>query len=152
MYSRRSWFKATLPVGAALVLAKHVTAARPGPEIRVYKRHFARCCDGWMAHLRENGFKVVEAPVKDLDAVKTDYEIPKGLISCHTAVVDGYIVEGHVPADLILKLLNERKIVAGIAVAGMPIGAPGNPAKGEKQPYDVVLFERNGKVTVYAHR
>jgi hypothetical protein len=95
---------------------------------------------------------VIEAPVKDLDAVKQDYEIPKALISCHTAVVDGYIVEGHVPADLIHKLLQERKIVAGIAVAGMPVGAPGNPAEGEKQPYDVVLFERNGKTTVYAQR
>ncbi len=155
MYSRRNWLKAALPAGAALLLARRLTAATAttaAPEIRVYKRHFSRCCDGWMAHLKENGFNVIEEPVKNLDAVKLDYSIPKELVTCHTAVVSGYIVEGHVPADLIHRLLKERKIVAGIAVAGLPLGAPGNPAKGESQPFDVVLFERSGKISLYERR
>ena len=153
MYSRRSWFKAALPLGATLLLAKRLqAAAAPPPEIRVYKRHFSRCCDAWMSHLKQNGFKVIEEPVKNLDAVKLDYNIPKELITCHTAVVSGYIVEGHVPADCIHRLLQERKIVAGIAVAGLPAGAPGSPTTGEKKPYDVVLFDRAGKTTLFERR
>jgi hypothetical protein len=105
-----------------------------------------------MTHLKENGFKVIEAPVSDLAAVKADYSIPKELVTCHTAVVSGYIVEGHVPADCIHRLLKERRIVAGIAVAGMPVGAPGSPTTGERKPYDVVLFDKAGKITVYETR
>jgi hypothetical protein len=153
MYTRRSWFKVTLPLGATLFLAKQLSAASTGPpEIRVFKRHFSRCCDGWMTHLRENGFRVIEEPVSNLAAIKADYEIPKDLITCHTAVVSGYIVEGHVPADCIHRLLQERTIVAGIAVAGLPVGAPGSPTEGQKQPYDVVLFDKAGKKTLFDRR
>ncbi|HSL72083.1 MAG TPA: DUF411 domain-containing protein [Longimicrobiales bacterium] len=153
MYTRRSWFLAALGGSATLLMTQKLAgSAAKKPEIRVFKRHFSRCCDSWMAHLKDNGFSVIEAPVKDLGAVKADYEIPPELRACHTAVVSGYIVEGHVPADLIHKLLNERRLVAGIAVAGDPAGAPGNERAGEKQPYRVVLFERSGKITTYAQR
>jgi hypothetical protein len=153
MYTRRSWFKAALPIGATLLLAKKLSATLPGPpEIRVFKRHFSRCCDSWMAHLKENGFKVIEEPVAHLEAVKADYDIPKDLITCHTAVVSGYIVEGHVPADCIHRLLQERKIVAGIAVKGLPASAPGSPTEGPKQQFDVVLFDKAGKTTLYERR
>src|SRR5688500_3316504 len=102
MYTRPTWIQPAPPLGATLILACNLSAASPRqPEIRVFKRHFSRCCDSWMAHLKENGFKVIEEPVSNLAAVKADYAIPKELITCHTAVVSGYIVEGHVPADCI---------------------------------------------------
>jgi hypothetical protein len=153
MYTRRSWILAAIGGSASLLMTRQLAGSvAKKPEIRVFKRHFSRCCDAWMSHLKDNGFSVIEAPVNDLDAVKADYEIPASLRACHTAVVSGYIVEGHVPADLIHKLLTERRLVAGIAVAGEPAGAPGNDRSGQKDSYRVVLFERSGKITTYAQR
>ena len=87
----------------------------------------------------------------DIDAVKVQYQIPEELYSCHTAIVNGYIVEGHVPADEIIRLLEETPEVIGIAVADMPPGSPGMDIAGfEKDPYDVVTFSRNGEIEIYA--
>jgi hypothetical protein len=153
MYTRRGWFQAAIPLGAMLLIARRVEGRTAGkPEIRMYRKHDTPCCDQWASHLKENGFAVRKVTRNDLAAVKADYKIPPQLISCHTAVCQGYIIEGHVPADLIHQLLRERPIVAGIAVAGMPAGAPGNEATGQKQLYDVVLFYHDGKITTYAKR
>ena len=106
-----------------------------------------------MDHLREKGFQVDARDVPDVMAVKRKHGVPPVLESCHTAVVDGYIIEGHVPADVIDQLLRERPKLAGLAVPGMPLGSPGMEAPGQKaERYDVVAFDARGGTRVYARR
>lgn len=106
-----------------------------------------------MGHLLAKGFKVETKDLADrqLSEIKARYGVTESLSSCHTAVVEGYVIEGHVPADLIVRLLKERPAVVGLAVPGMPIGSPGMEGA-NPQPYDVLAFERDGRVRVYAHR
>ncbi|MGH7325637.1 MAG: DUF411 domain-containing protein [Candidatus Rokuibacteriota bacterium] len=106
-----------------------------------------------MDHLRQHGFTVKVENMKDLRPVKTKHGVPADLEACHTALVDGYVVEGHVPADLIVRLLRERPKVAGLAVPGMPIGSPGMEVAGPPPArYDVFMFDRNKKQGVFASR
>lgn len=121
------------------------------PTITVYKTPTCGCCTDWVDHLRENGFSVVAHDLDDLSPIKAELGIRRELASCHTAVVDGYVVEGHVPADLIARLLTERPAVTGIAVPGMPIGSPGMEGP-YSQRYDVLTFDRDGRTTVFARR
>lgn len=86
-----------------------------------------------------------------LVAVKEKYKVPRSLYSCHTGIVDGYVIEGHVPADLIVRLLKEKPAVIGLAVPGMPIGSPGMEG-GTPEPYRVFAFDREGRIWVYARR
>ena len=86
---------------------------------------------------------------KDLGKIKTKYGVPDKLSACHTAIIDGYVIEGHVPADIIKRLVNEKPKVAGLTVPGMPIGSPGMEGP-NPQPYDVLAFEKSGKVWTYA--
>jgi hypothetical protein len=86
-----------------------------------------------------------------LDEIKDQYNVPQELESCHTAIVDGYVIEGHVPATEILRLLSDRPNVLGIAVAGMPVGSPGMEIDGfDTEPYDVVTFDQSGEIKIYA--
>jgi hypothetical protein len=106
-----------------------------------------------VGHLRENGFTVTERNETDLAPIKRKHGVPTALESCHTGLVDGYVIEGHVPADLIHRLLRERPKVVGLAVPGMPIGSPGMESPGEKpQPYKVLTFDSGGRTTVFASR
>lgn len=106
-----------------------------------------------MGHLRTNGYPVNDESVSDMSAVKRRHGVPLKLGSCHTAVVEGYVVEGHVPADLIDRLLAERPRIAGIAVPGMPIGSPGMEVQGQPaQKYDVLAFDAKGETKVFATR
>ena len=106
-----------------------------------------------MGHLRTQGFRVKVENLTNLRPVKAKYGIPADLEACHTALVDGYVVEGHVPADLIVRLLRERPPVVGLAVPGMPAGSPGMEVPGSSaQPYQVFTFDRNGKTGVFATR
>jgi hypothetical protein len=106
-----------------------------------------------VVHLRANGFTVKEDNVSDVGAIKRRYAVPPPLEGCHTALVDGYVVEGHVPADLIDRLLRERPRVAGIAVPGMPIGSPGmETGRQPAERYQVLTFDRSGRTTVFATR
>ena len=125
-------------------------AAKP-VSIKVYKSPSCDCCKGWVQHLRDNGFKVETVDMEDLSAVKTKYGVKPAFEACHTAVVNGYVVEGHVPADVIMRLLREHPAVAGVAVAGMPSGSPGMEG-GSKEHYDVLTFDRAGHTKIYAHR
>jgi len=94
---------------------------------------------------------VTEIETEDMAAIKSEYHIPQELASCHTAIVDGYIVEGHVPAAEIKRMLSEKPDVIGIAVAGMPIGSPGMNTEGfDDEPYDVVAFNSAGEIEIYA--
>ena len=106
-----------------------------------------------MGHLRAAGFEVKEQNVDALGPIKQRFGVPAALQSCHTAVVDPYVIEGHVPADLIQRLLRERPAVVGLAVPGMPVGSPGMEQGGQTHPYAVMAFDKAGKMTVYSpHR
>lgn len=106
-----------------------------------------------MGHLRAAGFEVKDQNVDALGPIKQRFGVPAALQSCHTAVVDPYVIEGHVPADLIQRLLRERPAVVGLAVPGMPVGAPGMEAPGRPaERYDVLTFDRSGRTTVFARR
>jgi len=99
----------------------------------------------------ESGFTVVIEDVKDMAPIRDRYPVPAELQGCHTAIVDGYIIEGHVPAADIRRLLAERPAIVGLAVPGMPVGSPGMEIEGEPtQPYDVIAFGKDGKTEVYA--
>ena len=103
----------------------------------------------WVSHLRKNGFAVRSTDVPDMRSVKRQAGVPRAVSSCHTAMVEGYIVEGHVPADDVKRLLAERPDVRGIAVPGMPIGSPGMEGP-NPQPYDVITFDEDGNLTHFA--
>ena len=120
-------------------------------SIKVYKTPTCGCCKAWVDHLEQNGFKAEVVDMPDLSAVKTKYGVAPKLQSCHTAVVGDYTVEGHVPADLIMKMVNEKPAIAGLAVPGMPAGSPGMEGA-TKENYDVLTFDRAGSTTVYAQR
>ncbi len=104
-------------------------------------------------HLRSNGFPVKTENLDDLGPIKRKYSVPVALESCHTALVEGYVVEGHVPADLIDRLLRERPRIAGLAVPGMPPSAPGMDAPGQaREPYQVIAFDGSGHSSLFARR
>ena len=126
-------------------------AEAAGPVVTVYKSPTCGCCSNWVDHLREHGFQVEAVDVNDLPAVKQEHGVPAGLASCHTAIVDGYAVEGHVPADVVRTMLENRPAFAGIAVPGMPLGSPGMESPtGDVEAYDTLLLLPNGGTRVFA--
>jgi hypothetical protein len=128
-----------------------------GEAVKVYKSPTCGCCGKWVEHLESHGFEVEAVNTTALDALKDDNAIPRELRSCHTAFVEGYVIEGHVPAEDVKRLLTERPELAGLAVPDMPIGSPGMEAHpGGKGPvaesYDVVGFGgKNGTVVFASH-
>lgn len=138
-------------VGTALV-AERPDASQRGPEVTVYKTPTCGCCSKWVDHLKAAGFQVKIVDMDDLTEIKQASGVPMRLRTCHTALVGGYVVEGHVPADLIKKVLAEKPQAAGIAVPGIPAGSPGMEVGTQKDAYDVLLFDKTGKTSVYAHR
>lgn len=118
--------------------------------ITVYRSASCGCCSKWVAHLERNQFKVNDVVSDDMPAKKTEAGVPQNVASCHTALVDGYLIEGHVPAVDIRQLLKLKPKVAGIAVPGMPIGTPGMEMEGQTAPYHVISFDRQGNVDVFA--
>jgi hypothetical protein len=123
----------------AMLLPSLPVHARSGARIEVYKSPTCGCCSMWVEHLQASGFEVTAEDVADLDAVKQMAGVPDHLIACHTAMVDGYVVEGHTPAAAVEKLLAERPAIRGLAVPGMPAGSPGMPSP-EPERYDVIAF------------
>ncbi len=130
-------------------LARATPAA--APDVVVYKRPGCDCCKKWIEHLRAVGFRVTARDTSDLTGVRARYGVPQKLTSCHTAVVDGYVVEGHVPADVIQHLLKERPTLAGVAVPGMPAGSPGMESETPTH-YRIFTFEKGGATAVYGSR
>lgn len=128
-----------------------VRAAVPagGPAVEVWKAASCECCEGWVRHMRAAGFEVTVHTVDDVTPVKRMAGVPDDLASCHTARVGGYVLEGHVPADDVRRLLAERPQARGLAVPGMPQDAPGMDM-GTGQPYQVVLFGGAGGPQVFA--
>lgn len=123
-----------------------------GPELVVYKTESCGCCNGWVDHVREAGFNVSPHNIshRELNEKKQEVGLDFSLASCHTAFVDGYAIEGHVPAEDILRLLEERPDIAGLTVPGMPVGSPGMEHDDREDPYHVLAFQPDGSTTVFA--
>ncbi|MGR9053127.1 MAG: DUF411 domain-containing protein, partial [Gammaproteobacteria bacterium] len=122
----------SLVFGTILLLANAAYAEQTETEVVVYRSPSCGCCGKWIEHLRENNFNVKEIAVDDMSVIKKRYGVPNNLASCHTALVDGYVVEGHVPASDIKALLSSKAKINGIAVPGMPTGSPGMEMGGRK--------------------
>ena len=134
-------------ISASLLLAGTLTSFASKKEITVYKSPTCGCCTAWSQHLRENGFDVTEIKRDNMTQLKVAMGLPLAVQSCHTATVDGYLIEGHVPAADIHRLLEEKPDAKGLAVPGMPIGSPGMEQGDYKEPYKVIIFdEKEGRV------
>ena len=142
---------------AALVLTTGAAPVSPldvapkSPTITVYKDPGCGCCKSWIEHLIKHGYRVDAKDTPAMTEVKRTLGIPDRLSACHTAVVNGYLIEGHVPAADIARLLKEKPKVAGLAVPGMPMGSPGMEGASADH-YDIVAFEKGGKQRVFASR
>ena len=139
-----------LMVGGLLGLTFTVSAGEEKPlEIDVYRSPTCGCCSKWIAHLKQNQFTVNDYVTEDVQLIKDKYGVPKNMASCHTALVNGYVVEGHVPAIDIKKMLEIKPSVIGISVPGMPVGTPGMDMGGRKDAYKVVSFDENKKYKIF---
>lgn len=130
---------------ATAALIKPAAAIAEGTAITVHKDPNCGCCAFWVRHMRDAGFAVRVEETADIASVRARLGIPPKLAGCHTAEVGGYLVEGHVPADAVRRLLFESPNAKGIAVPGMPAGSPGMESKRPPQPYTVVLFGTDGQ-------
>lgn len=151
----RRWTLWTSLVAITAVTSAFVTnsrggssSANPSVEITVYKSPTCGCCAKWIDHLTANGFKVTTRNMDDVNPIKNQNHVPEALRSCHTAVVNGYVIEGHVPAADIQRLLRDHPKVVGLSVPGMVVGSPGMDGP-NAQAYDVVAFG-DGKTSVFA--
>jgi len=129
-----------VPAGTVLGAAN----AREDTPISVVRSPDCGCCGAWIDHLRESGFSVEEILSDDVDAFKDQHAVPQPLRSCHTAIVGGYVIEGHVPAKSIRALLDQKPDAVGLAVPGMPIGSPGMEMGDRTEPFEVVLWNASG--------
>jgi len=147
MLDRRRFIVALGAAGTAL--AARTAAAEPAqPKVVVTKDPNCGCCGGWVDHMRAAGFPVDVVATPEVNRIKARLGVPHDLASCHTAEVGGYVIEGHVPADAIKRLLAEKPQAKGLAVPGMPIGSPGMEVEGvAPDTYEVVLFGSSGQTT-----
>lgn len=140
---------------AALLSVGLVAACAPraveGKTVVVYKDPNCGCCGGWVAHMKQAGFPVTVVEQPDLTAIRARYGVPDAATSCHTAVVEGYFIEGHVPSEDVWRLLAARPVARGLAVPGMPSGSPGMEVPdGRVEPYAVLLVLQDGSSSVFA--
>lgn len=144
----------TLGVAAAIAACHRpdFAWAAAGPRVVVHKSESCGCCKLWVEHMERSGFSVEVINESNLGPVKERVGVPYGKGSCHTAVVEGYFVEGHVPASDVKRLLKEKPAAKGLTVPGMPSGSPGMEVpSGQIDPYDVLLVAKDGSTSVYAH-
>ena len=157
---KKSKFRKILVAGATitgvmitLILSQEIFFDYESPRetvpITVYKSPTCRCCNKWVQHLEDNGFNVNTVNKFDMKSIKSQESVPRQLASCHTAVVGDYVIEGHVPAADIKRLLNEQPAIAGLSVLGMPMGSPGMEGA-RKDTYNVLTFTKNGDSTVFS--
>jgi hypothetical protein len=148
--SRRTWLASSAAFLAASALPLATTAAAPTP-VEVWKDPSCGCCKDWVDHMQANGFQVTVHETGN-NAVRARLGLPQKLGSCHTALVGGYLVEGHVPASDVRALLRQKPKALGLAVPGMPVGSPGmdGAVYGERRdPYDVLLVAHDGSTRVF---
>lgn len=150
----RSSLNRRVLLGAGLVLGIGGTACAQTPpprDLTVFKTPTCPCCEGWIAHMRQAGFITTVTVVDDLQPIRSRGGLPDALASCHTGLIGDYLVEGHVPAADVIRLLAERPAAVGLALPGMPLGSPGmETPQGHKQPYDTLLVLRSGATRVFA--
>lgn len=156
MVNRRDWLRLSV-AGFAGTLLSRQSFAKPSIAARrltVYKSPTCGCCANWVRYMSSAGFSVDAHDVSDdmLSQVKDTAGVPSGLRSCHVALSGAYAFEGHVPADLVKKVLVTQPPIGGLAVPGMPAGSPGMEMGGRTEHYDVVAFTRAGKSWTYASR
>lgn len=137
-------------LGTIAFAAMFVGSAAHAATMTVYKSPSCGCCGKWVEHVEQHGFKVQVVPTADMMALKNKLGVPGETISCHTTKVGNYIVEGHVPAADIKRLLAQKPKARGIAVAGMPMGSPGMEHGDHREPYTTVLIGLDGKTSVFA--
>ena len=145
MIARRKFLLALAPL-ALLACVESAAAA----TIEVVKSPYCGCCTSWVDYLRRAGFEVRVVEAEDVTPTARRLGVPDDLRSCHTATIEGYAIEGHVPAEDIRRLLAERPAAAGLAVPGMPIGSPGMEQGDRRQAYATILFMRDGRRTEFA--
>lgn len=154
MMDRRGFLAAAL-VSAGTLIARRAAAAAPAhpflarPPVTVYKDASCGCCKKWVEHMQSSGFTVTAHDDSDMDALKDHYGVPSGVRSCHTALIGSYVVEGHVPAGDVDRMLKEQPKAAGLALPGMVMGSPGMEG-GMSKPYTVVAFQKSGATTAFA--
>ena len=124
-------------------------AASSTSKMTVYRDPSCSCCGGWIAHLVEQGFQPKEIATLNMDTLKQQHGVPNDLASCHTAVIQGHVIEGHVPAEDIKRLLAQHPKVAGIAVPGMPVGTPGMENGDQREPFTVFSFDKQGNARAF---
>ena len=120
-------------------------------KLTVYRSRTCGCCGKWVQHMRDNGFEVTEHIVERIENAPNRDRVPQKLQSCHVATVRNYVIEGHVPADVVKDMLQKRPQIEGIAVPGMPAGSPGMESP-TPEPYEVIAFTKQGKTWVFAKR
>ncbi len=153
MTTRRDFVARTAALAAGLLGARRLLGQSAGSPtaITVYKSVSCGCCAKWVDHLKASGFTPSVHDEENMDAIKDEMGVPTGVRSCHTALLGRYLVEGHVPAEDLRRLLAEHPAVAGLAVPGMPGSTPGMAMPGDPhEPYEVVAFDHAGKTTTFA--
>ena len=140
---------------AALALTLSVPAyaqqkpATATPQLTVYKSPTCGCCANWVEYMKENGFTASVTNLPDVSPIKAKHHVPARLVSCHTTLVGGYVIEGHVPVEDVRRLLKEKPAIVGLAAPGMPAGSPGMDMPGAPA-YDVIAFDKSGATKVFA--
>ena len=135
---------------AASALSLPVAAKQALPPVQVFKSPSCGCCGAWVDHMKAAGFAVNVTEVDDTAVARRKYGLPDRFGSCHTAVVAGYVVAGHVPANDVKKLLAMKPVAVGLAVPGMPVGSPGMEKGSRKDPYQVLLVAKDGLERVFS--
>ena len=137
-------------LGLATLGGVSTAVATDDDEVVMYKDPNCGCCGKWAEHMRENGFSVKEISSAEMGAVKRAAGVPQKLGSCHTAKVGGYIVEGHVPASDVKRMLTEQPAIVGISAPGMPLGSPGMEGPYPADRYDVISFDGEGRTAIFS--
>ncbi|WP_084606892.1 DUF411 domain-containing protein [Leptolyngbya iicbica] len=151
--SLRFWFLSAIAAG---LVVSACSMANPGgqsaiaAELTVFRSPTCGCCSLWIDHMKEAGFTVRDEVTEDMTAIKQEYGLPQNLASCHTTIANGYVIEGHIPAADVQRLLTEKPDIAGIAVPGMPIGSPGMESGNYVEPYTVFSFTDTGETAAFA--
>jgi hypothetical protein len=153
MTTRPSRRTALFALGSGALMMSPLASLAQAPRplaIDVYKTATCGCCEDWVKHLRDNGFTVTTHDVEDTAPYRTKFGIPERFGSCHTGVIHGYGIEGHVPAADIKKLIAAKPKAAGLAVPGMPAGSPGMEYGPRKDPFDVLIVKPDGAASVFS--
>lgn len=135
-------------ISGAVNAAETLKPANAG-EMTVYRSPTCSCCGRWLDQMQKSGFKIKDIVTDEVQAIKDKHGVSSELSSCHTAIIDGYVVEGHVPANDIMSLLTKKPAVTGLSVPGMVTGSPGMEMGDKKDPYQVVSFDKNKQVKVF---